>query len=98
MATAIVSGRVDEVVKERAGAYIKAAGLTVGDVINIVWTNIANTGSIPTIESAGVEEALDPFERFMAFRETFNSAPIDERYASMTDEEILMEHLVEKYG
>lgn len=98
MATAIVSGRVDEAVKERAGAYIKAAGLTVGDVINIVWTNIANTGNTPTMDSAGAEESLDPFERFMAFRETFNSAPIDERYASMTDEEILMEHLVEKYG
>ena len=98
MATAIVSGRVDEVVKERAGAYIKAAGLTAGDVINIVWTNIANTGNTPTIENAGAEESLDPFERFMTFRETFNSAPIDERYASMTDEEILMEHLVEKYG
>lgn len=98
MATAIVSGRVDEAVKERAGAYIKAAGLTVGDVINIVWTNIANTGSTPAIESAGDEEPLDPFERFVSFCDKLEPLPGSERYAHMTDEEILLEHLVEKYG
>ena len=43
MATAIVSGRVDAAVKERAGVYIRAAGSSVGDVINDLWTYIART-------------------------------------------------------
>lgn len=59
MATAIVSGRVDEAVKERAGAYIHAAGLTVGDVINKLWEYIAATGDTTEfLEKAQTEQLL----------------------------------------
>lgn len=68
MATAVVSGRVDERIKERADAYLRAAGLQAGDVIRQVWERIARTGEIPVDEGreAAVEE--DPFEGFMRFR------------------------------
>lgn len=66
MPTAIVSGRVDATVKERADAHILAAGLTVGEVINIVWENIAKTGHAP-VSAAEQETEVDPLERFFAF-------------------------------
>lgn len=48
MATAIVSGRVDEVVKAQAARHIHAAGMSVGDVIKAVWEHIAETGEVPS--------------------------------------------------
>lgn len=71
MATAIVSGRVDLAVRDRANAYIHAAGLTAADVIKRVWENIAQTGEVPASQQGAAEQELGgPFERFMAFRET----------------------------
>lgn len=68
MATAVISGRVDERIKKRADAYLRAAGLQVGDVIRQVWEHIARTGEIPV--DGGYETAAedDPFEGFMRFR------------------------------
>ena len=54
MATAVVSGRVDEKVRQRADAYIRAAGSTPAEVIKVVWENIARTGEVPTEEPAEV--------------------------------------------
>lgn len=69
MATAIVSGRVNEAVKERAGAYIHAAGLTVGDVINRVWEYIAATGNATGFIEKAVAEQPPSFERFLQLRD-----------------------------
>lgn len=52
MATEVVSGRVDEKVRQRADAYIRAAGSTPAEVIKVVWENIARTGEVPTGEPA----------------------------------------------
>lgn len=68
MATAIVSGRVDAAVKERAGVYIRAAGSSVGDVINDLWTYIARTKSVPHFSDEPEAEASDAFAQFMAVR------------------------------
>lgn len=68
MATAIVSGRVDEAVKERAGAYIHAAGLTVGDVINRLWEYIAATGDTTEFLEKTQTEQPPAFERFLQLR------------------------------
>lgn len=87
VATAIVSGRVDEAVKERAGAYIKAAGLTVGDVINIVWTNIANTKQVPTATEQDAEP-LSAWDAFMQFRATRLQAGNTSPIPDMTLDEI----------
>lgn len=72
MATAVVSGRVDEKVRQRADAYIRAAGSTPAEVIKVVWENIARTGEVPTEEQA--EEPRGAWERFMEFRESLSDA------------------------
>lgn len=50
MATAIVSGRVEENVKRIAEIYIRRSGLTATDVIANVWGHIAATGEVPVLE------------------------------------------------
>lgn len=68
MATAVISGRVDEQVRESAERYIQAAGLTVADVIRTVWERIARTGEVPREEAVG-EPADAAWNDFMAFRD-----------------------------
>ena len=101
MPTAIVSGRVDTAVRDRANAYIHAAGLTAGDVVKRVWENIARTGEVPAVQQAAAEqESDDPFERFMAFCDSLPK-PKDDWLATMTDEQmkdLIAEHLLEKYA
>lgn len=68
MATAVISGRVDEQVRESAERYIQAAGLTAADVIRTVWERIARTGEVPREEAVG-EPADAAWNDFMAFRD-----------------------------
>lgn len=68
MATAVISGRVDEQVRESAERYIQAAGLTVADVIRTVWERIARTGEVPREEAVG-EPADAAWNDFMTFRD-----------------------------
>lgn len=75
MATAVVSGRIDAAVKEQAGAYIHAAGLSTGDVIKTVWENIAKTGRVPTAQESNAPKAEDPFEGFVEFCDALPPAP-----------------------
>ena len=104
MATAIVSGRVDEQVKNRASAYIRAAGLTVGDVIKITWENIARTGEVPvaTVEERDEKSAQSPMDVFLELREEMNALTAqDEWLATLTDKQMrdmITDHLMEKYG
>lgn len=86
MATSVVSGRVDDYVKERAAAYIHAAGLTTAEVIKTVWERIARTGEVPMAEAEVAEQEYDPFEAFMAFRAQLQ--PADAWLVSMTDEQM----------
>ena len=72
MATAVVSGRVDEQVRQRADAYIRAAGSTPAEVNMVVGENIARTGEVP-VESPA-EESRGAWERFMEFRESLPEA------------------------
>ncbi len=72
MATSVVSGRVDEKVRQRADAYIRAAGSTPAEVIKVVWESIARTGEVP-VESPA-EESSGAWERFMEFRESLPKA------------------------
>ena len=72
MATSVVSGRVDEKVRQRADAYIRAAGSTPAEVIKVVWENIARTGEVP--EVAPSEGSRGAWERFMEFRESLPKA------------------------
>ena len=72
MATSVVSGRVDEKIRQRADAYIRAAGSTPAEVIKVVWESIARTGEVP--EVVPVEEPRGAWERFMEFRESLPKA------------------------
>ncbi len=88
MTTAIVSGRVDEAVKKRAGAYIRAAGLTAGDVIKAVWESIANTGEVPRPEqSESLTEQDATWRAFMDFRSSLSGQLVDDDWIVGLSEE-----------
>ncbi len=77
MATAIVSGRVDEAVKARAAHAIAAAGMSVGDVIKAVWENIAATGEVPQppARDAGAAAGAERMRAFMRLRAELPAVP-----------------------
>lgn len=105
MATAIVSGRIDASVKERAGAYIKAAGLTPADVIKRVWDSIASTGYIPDEKAPWAhEQTEDPLEHFIEICDQLSAelSEADREWLSALDSdgirEAVTEGLIEKYA
>ncbi len=57
MPTVVVSGRVDEDVKLRADAVLRAAGSSVARVINDVWRSIAESGELPAATGFKDEQA-----------------------------------------
>lgn len=95
MATAVVSGRVDEKTKERADAYIRAAGSTPGDVIRIVWEQIAATGVVPETP-AEHEETKRRLEALRAITRLREGMPQHTFLDTMTDEE-MKELIAERY-
>ena len=72
MATAVVSGRVDEHVRAQADRYIRAAKTTPGDVIRAVWEHIAKTGEVPVAEPLPADRTT--WDQFMAFRDELPEA------------------------
>ena len=89
MPTAVVSGRVDHRIKQDVDVIIRAAGSTVGNVINDVWQTIAKTGKLPQSPEA-LEERDKQRSTFDSFKVWFESLPAqNEAYAHMTDDEIL---------
>lgn len=85
METAVVSGRVEQTVKERADRVIRAAGLTVADVIKATWTSIAKTGELPEalVEPANKTAPSSQFSRFARF--VGSLPPVSDEFASMSD-------------
>lgn len=85
MQTAVVSGRVDQVIKERADRVIRASGLTVADVIKATWFSIAQTGELPEALTAPASKPAPSaqFSRFVEFVEMLPPAP--EVFAGMSD-------------
>lgn len=88
MATTVVSGRVDEQIKQRVDRIIEREGRTAGDVIRDVWITIYETGKLPDAhESEAVfKEKRRRFQEFMNFLETLPPAP--PWLATLTDEEL----------
>lgn len=84
MATAVVSGRVDERVRQRADAYIKAAGTTTADVIRVVWERIARTGEVPDEGEAQVE-GTSALDELLALREELGKS---DWLVNLTDEQM----------
>ena len=77
MATAVISGRVEEELKERVGRLIQAAGMSAADVIKTVWENIARTGEVPMPCAADeqVDERAKRFAQFMELRASLPACP-----------------------
>ena len=96
MATAIVSGRVEEEIRQRANAFIEKQGLTAADVIKIVWNNIAITGKVPlSLEQGSVQpKRTELFEEFHSFVEDLPEC--SDEIAAL-DKQQLREMLVGKY-
>lgn len=92
MATAVISGRVDARLKERADAYLRAAGVTAGDVIRAVWERIARTGEIPEEWTSEVTDD-DVFEGFMRFRSELPAAT----WLSTLSEEQMRDMIASRY-
>lgn len=89
MPTVVISGRVDEDVKVRADAVIRAAGSSVARVISDVWQTIAETGEVP-VSPAVADEQAERRAAFESFMEWFDALPPqNEAFAHMTDDEIL---------
>ena len=89
MATAVVSGRVNEQVRQRADVAMREAGLTSSDVIQNVWASMAETGEVPEVakrrqgEGRG-QAALARLERFLD-----SLPPANPAYAGWDDDDIL---------
>ncbi|MBQ9005689.1 MAG: type II toxin-antitoxin system RelB/DinJ family antitoxin [Atopobiaceae bacterium] len=89
MPTVVVSGRVDEDVKVRADAVIRAAGSSVARVINDVWRSIADSGELPSAPELSSKQSKKR-AAFESFMEWFDGLPPqNETVARMTDDEIL---------
>ena len=89
MATLVVSGRVDETIRHRADAVIRTAGLTPTEIIQNVWSSIAQTGTIPEQalprrEPDDRKSALDRLDAFLA-----TLPPADPQFAGLSDDELL---------
>lgn len=85
MQTAVVSGRVDQTIKERADRVIRASGYTAADVIKATWSSIAQTGELPEALAVPAHKTGPSvqFSRFAQFVETLPPAP--EAFAHMSD-------------
>lgn len=88
MATAVVSGRVDEAVKHRADVVIRNAGETVASVINRVWEAMAETGELPESLRQGhaQETKREVFASFLSWLDELPEP--NPAYADMTDDEL----------
>ena len=96
MATAVISGRVEEELKERVGRLIQAAGMSTADVIKTVWENIARTGEVPMPYAADdqVDECAERFAQFMALRASLPACP---ELIGM-DDDAMRSAVAERYG
>ena len=89
MPTAIVSGRVDEAVRQKADVAMRKAGLTPSDVIQGVWGEMARSGEVPEIARPRRDEgegraAIERLEGFLK-----RLPPVNPAYADLSDDEIL---------
>ena len=89
MATAVISARVDEGIRQRADLVMRKAGLKPTDIIQNVWAYMATRGEIPDVAKPmdaadDKQEALARLERFIA-----SLPPANPAYAGWTDEQIL---------
>ena len=87
MKTAVVSGRVDTSVKEKADAYLKEKGVTPVEAIKNVWAGIATTGQVPG--PVDEEEALRRKRALLAdLLQLADSLPPNAEFTNMTKAQV----------
>ena len=89
MATSVVSGRVDETIRQRADVVMRRAGLKPTDVIQGVWAFMARTGEIPDIAQPAsvIDNNQEALARLNDYFQTLPSA--NPAYAGLSDDDIL---------
>ena len=93
MATAVVSGRVDEAVRQKADNVMRKNGLKPSDVIQNVWNAMAETGEVPEVACPprNKGEKRSAMDRLESLAE--NLPPVNPAYADLSDEEILAQRV-----
>ena len=89
MATSVVSGRVDEAIRQRADIVMRKAGLKPTDIIQGLWATMASTGEVPdaalpATTAANGQEAMARLDCFLD-----SLPPVNRAYADLSDDEIL---------
>ena len=89
MASAVVSGRVDETIRQRADVVLRKAGLKPTDVIQAVWAAMAKTGEVPefmrmSATTLAKQDAMDALNSFLG-----SLPPVNRELAGMSDDDIL---------
>lgn len=89
MAGAVISGRVDEKIRQKAEVVMRKAGLTPTDIIQSVWALIAEKGEIPEIARPSVPptKEQEAMARLKCFLESM--PPANPRYAGWSDDDIM---------
>lgn len=89
MTTAVISGRVNETVRQKADIAIRKAGISPSEIIQNIWSFIAESGEIPpeampSDRRGHTGAALDRYDQFLATLPERNPT-----YEGWTDEDIL---------
>ena len=89
MPTTVVSGRVDETVRQKADNVMRKNGLKPSDVIQNIWNTMAKTGEVPEVAlpPRDEEKTRSAMERLESLLESL--PPVNPAYADLSDEEIL---------
>ena len=89
MPTTVVSGRVDETVRQKADNVMRKNGLKPSDVIQNIWNTMAKTGEVPEVAlpPRDGEKTRSAMERLESLLESL--PPVNPAYADLSDEEIL---------
>lgn len=93
MATAVVSGRVDEAVKRRVDRTIRDLGLTVNDVISSAWGYIDVHGDVPWLLEVETVD-MKAYRKRRALRgleSLYDTVPTGTPLANLTDEDLRRE-------
>lgn len=89
MASAVISGRVDDGIRRKADVAMRKAGLKPSDIIQNAWALIADAGEVPEVlrSGAGGERGQAGIARLERFLDSL--PPANPAYADLTDDEIL---------
>ena len=96
MATAIANGRVDQAMLAQASYILGLQGLTVSQAIRELINYIALTGEVPRY--AEESSKRDRVQSMIELTEFLESLPMPGREPGMSDEELLGEERMARFG